>query len=210
MADATVHEGRCGALEWAVCATPYPGQPRSGDAFLVTETEGGGVLIGVVDGLGHGEEAATVAERALESLRQTAGRSLIACLTACHLALRGSRGAAMTLVTLDPDGERLMCVAVGNVDAAVVRPGHCGAPSRWSVPMRGGVVGDRLPPLRESSVHVAVGYTLIAATDGVTPDFVDVANLSLGTPDLARRLHTVCARTNDDALVLVARPWQAE
>lgn len=204
MAEVTVHEGRCGVLEWAVCATPYPGQPRSGDAFLVTGA-GGGVLIGVVDGLGHGEEAATVAERALESLRQTAGRSLISCLTACHVALRGSRGAAMTLVALDPDGERLVWVAVGNVDAAVVRAGHDGVTSRWLVPMRGGVVGDRLPRLRESSVNVTIGDALIAATDGVTPDFVDVADLSLETPDLARRLHAVCARADDDALVLVAR-----
>ena len=205
MREAVLDEGSIGGLEWAVCASAYPGERRSGDAYLDLGTERG-VLVGVVDGLGHGSGAADVAELSLDSLRRTAGRSPRDCLTACHIALRGSRGAAITLASLDPDGGRLAWVAVGNVDAAVVRRPHCGGPvTRWMVPLRGGVVGDRLPPLRESTVPLAAGDTVIAATDGLSARFLDVVDVSLATPVLARSLHTAYARTDDDALVLVVR-----
>lgn len=204
MLEAVVDEGRAGALEWAVCASAYPGERRSGDAYLVVRTVTG-VLIAVVDGLGHGDGAADVAELALASLRQTAERSPAACLTACHAALRGSRGAAITVAALDPDGCRLAWVAVGNVEAAVVRRGCGGATTRWMVPLRGGVVGDRLPALRESTVPLAAGDTVIAATDGVTPTFLGAVDLSLEVTALARRLHAEYARADDDALVLVVR-----
>ena len=209
MAEHQVDEGRCGGLEWAVCASLYPGQRRSGDAFLVQGTQSG-VLVAVVDGLGHGEEAADVAQLALASLRKTAGQSLVGCIRACHEALHGSRGAAITLGALDPRRGLMTWLAVGNVDAAVVmRRNHRGGTTRrCSVPLRGGVVGDRLPPLSEATVRLAAGDTLVAATDGVGPAFLDDVDLSLPPPVLSRRLHKSHARSDDDALVLVAR-WSA-
>lgn len=205
MIEPVVDAGRCGGVEWAVCASAYPGHMRSGDAFLVQQTQGG-VLIAVIDGLGHGEEAADVAERAVASVRKTAEDSLTRSLIACHGALRGSRGVVMTLATLDPIRFVATWVAVGNVDAAVLRPGRvAGAVDRCSVPLRGGVLGDRLPPLRESSVHLAATDTFVAATDGVSPAFFDTADLALDAESLARGLHRGYAKGDDDALVLVAR-----
>ena len=190
--------GRCGGLEWAVCATAYPGQLRSGDAFLVEATPAG-VLVAVVDGLGHGEEAADVAERALLSLRKTAGQPLVGCITACDLELRGSRGVVMTLALVAPGGGSLAWVAVGNVDAAVMR----GAAHVCSVPLRGGVVGDRLPPLQVSAVTLEPRDVLLAATDGLSPAFFEKVDPTLGLPALAGDLHRRHARDDDDALVLV-------
>lgn len=201
-----VETGRCGAIDWAVCATAYPGQLRSGDAFLVQKT-GSGVLIAVVDGLGHGDEAADVAEQALASVRKTAEHSLAGSLTACHRALRGSRGVVMTLVSMDADRGTLSWVAIGNVDAAVLRPARGGGPTqRWSVPLRGGVVGDRLPEVRESTAALADGDTFVAATDGMSRSFLEGIDLSQDADRLARDLHTTYARADDDALVLIARP----
>lgn len=205
MIEPVVREGRCGAVGWATCATAYPGQVRSGDAFLVEVTPTG-VLVAMVDGLGHGEEAADVAELALVALRGAAGRPLVDCLMACHAALRGSRGAAVTLLSVDSDRRRLTWMAVGNVEAALFRPGRGGAPStRWWVPLRGGVVGDRLPPLGESTTALAAGDTIVAATDGLSPAFVDAVDSSPSAAALTRRLHQGYARADDDALVLVAR-----
>ena len=208
MVEPAVQEGRCGALEWAVCASPFPGQRRSGDAFLVEGTSGG-VLVAVVDGLGHGDEAAAVADRAMESLRRTAGRSPTACMAACHVALRGSRGAAVTLAAVDPDCSRLAWVAVGNVEAAVVGPRRGGrSVTRWTVTLRGGVVGDRLPPLRESNAPLRDGDVLVSATDGLAPAFLDGVDPSLPTRQLACSLHARYARADDDALVLAVRCGQ--
>ena len=205
MGEPVIQEGLCGGLEWAVCATALPGQMRSGDAFLVQQT-GAGVLVAVVDGLGHGDEAADVAEQALASLRRTAELSLVRSLTACHDALRGSRGVVATLAVLDPDRSQLAWLAVGNVDAVVLRRRNWGVrQSSCAVALRAGVVGDRLPPLREGTVTMTAGDTLIAVTDGIFPSFVENVDLSLDTPTLARRLHQCYSRMTDDALVLVAR-----
>lgn len=210
MREPVIQEGRCGGLEWAACATTYPGQMRSGDAFLVQKTEAG-VLVAVVDGLGHGEEAADAAEQALASLGRTAGHSLVRSFNACHETLRGSRGAVMTLAVLDPDRSQLAWLAVGNVDAVVLRRPRWGLPqTSCAVTLRAGVVGDRLPPLREATVAMAAGDTLIAVTDGIFPSFLDDLDLSLDARALARRVHRCYSRTDDDALVLVARSGVAE
>lgn len=210
MGEPVLQEGHCGGLEWAVCATPYPGQMRSGDGFLVQETAAG-VLVAVVDGLGHGEEAADVAEQALASVGRTAEHSLVRSLTACHDALRGSRGAVMTLAVLDPERSQLAWLAVGNVDAVVLGRRRVGqADSSCSVVLRAGVVGDRLPPLRETTVAMAAGDTLIAVTDGILPSFLDDVDLSLDARTLARRVHRCYSRSDDDALVLVARSGAPE
>ena len=199
-----MQDGRCGRLGWAACAAAYPGQMRSGDAFLVQETEAG-VLVAVVDGLGHGEEAADAADQALASLGRTAGYSLVRSLTACHDTLRGSRGVVMTLAVLDADRSQLAWLAVGNVEAVVLRRRQAGRQGSCSVVQRAGVVGDRLPALRESTVAMAAGDTLIAATDGILPSFLDDVDLLLDARSLAVYLHGRYSRTDDDALVLVAR-----
>ncbi|MBW3548854.1 MAG: serine/threonine-protein phosphatase [Actinobacteria bacterium] len=205
MHEAALLHGWCGALEWAVCASAYPGQQRSGDDHLISHSDAG-TVVAVVDALGHGDEAADVAELALVSLRQTVGRSPAAALTACHAALRGSRGAAITVVQFQPDLHRLLWAAVGNVDAAVIQPGsRRGSPKRWWAPLRGGVVGDRLPPLRDSRLPLPDRGVLVAATDGIATAFADAADPSLPVDRLARRLHEDHARSDDDALVLVAR-----
>ncbi len=97
-------------------------------------------------------------------------------------------------------------MAVGNVEAAVLRPGGRGTPaSQARVPLRGGVVGARLPPLRESTAPLGPGDVLVVASDGMVPAFLDAVDLSMEPPALARRLHAAYARADDDALVLVAR-----
>lgn len=204
MVEPQLTTGRCGTLEWAACATAYPGQRRSGDAFLVRAT-GTGTLVALVDALGHGDDAADVASRALASLQETAGRPLPECLASCHAALRGSRGAAVTLATIDAVHRQVTWAGVGNVEVAMVRRGSGGKPSRrLSVTLRGGVIGDRLPPLRQSSEPIGNGDALIGASDGLGTHFLDSVDLTLPPAELARHLHRSHAKDSDDALVFVA------
>ena len=204
MGEPALDEGRCGELEWAACASAYPGQRRSGDGFLVEATERG-TFVAVVDALGHGDEAAEVAGLALASLHETAGQPLADCLAACHAALRGSRGAAVTLAMVEPARRQVTWAGVGNVEAALVRRGRGGGPAaKRSVTLRGGVVGGRLPPFRPSTEAIAGGHTLIGATDGLGANFLDSLDLTLAPADLARCLHRTHAKDTDDALVFVA------
>jgi len=203
--EAELQEGRCRGLDWAACASAYPGQRRSGDAFLVEGTATGS-FVAVVDGLGHGDEAADVADAAMAALRETVERPPLEALTACHGALRGSRGAVMALAAIDAEHRVLSWLAVGNVEAAVVRrEGRSGLTKRWSVPMRGGVVGARLPQVHASTVALTSGDVLVSATDGIAATCVDAVDPRVRTPELAQRLYAQYARADDDALVLVAR-----
>src|SRR5437868_5964588 len=51
-------------IEWSVAARALPGQTVSGDQFLV-KASNRGVLVGVIDGLGHGSEATRAAAAAV-------------------------------------------------------------------------------------------------------------------------------------------------
>jgi len=55
------------AIEWGVASRALPGQPASGDINVVKSFTDG-VLIAALDGLGHGEEAATAAAVAAATL----------------------------------------------------------------------------------------------------------------------------------------------
>jgi len=50
-------------IEWGVATLALPGETQSGDRHLVKPV-GSTVLVAVVDGLGHGAEAATAAQAA--------------------------------------------------------------------------------------------------------------------------------------------------
>ena len=48
------------AIEWGVASRALPGQPTSGDLNVVKSFPDG-VLVAALDGVGHGEQAATAA-----------------------------------------------------------------------------------------------------------------------------------------------------
>src|SRR5437773_929428 len=77
-----------------------PGETESGDLHLV-KSVGSGVLAAVVDGLGHGAEAASAARAAVAVLERHAGESPLPLLQRCHRALIGTRGVVLSLAFFD-------------------------------------------------------------------------------------------------------------
>jgi hypothetical protein len=190
-------------IDWAVAGMALPGQVRSGDLHVVKEFPGG-ALVAVVDGLGHGEEAAEAAGMAVTTLGEHGEEPVEALVRRCNEKLRGTRGVAMSLVSLNDTGRTMSCLGVGNVECVLIRAGHA-APARESVMLRGGVVGYSLPPLRASVFPYSQGDTLIFATDGVRPGFVAGLSWSERPQQAADRILADFGKGNDDALVLVAR-----
>src|SRR4051812_27934099 len=105
-------------LTIAVATRTYPGETVSGDAWTV-EWSGPVWRLALVDGLGHGPLAAEAAQAALACLRARPDLDPMAALAACHGALRGTRGAALSIATVDTARQRLTFVGVGNVEARV-------------------------------------------------------------------------------------------
>lgn len=203
MADSNTAPDPSGLIEWSVASAPLPGEARSGDQCVV-RTFAGGVLVGVIDGLGHGDAAAVAASRAVEILGEYRGSSLLALVRQCHEALVGTRGVVMSLAWFNAGENTMTWVGVGNVEGVLQRAGPP-AHSKERLMPSGGVVGFQLPPLRPVKAAVAPGDTLVLATDGLRGEFAEQVSARERPSRLAKHLLTQFARTTDDALVLVAR-----
>src|SRR2546427_4142817 len=88
MPEASV--GAPALIEWGVASLALPGEAESGDRHLVKPV-GTGVLVAVVDGLGHGAEAAAAAQAAVAALERHATESPVPLIERCHRALQGTR-----------------------------------------------------------------------------------------------------------------------
>ncbi len=194
-----------GLLEWGVAELVLPGQTESGDRYLITPTSGGW-LVAVVDGLGHGAEAAEAAKAAVRSLDRHAHDPIIPLIRDCHRSLAGTRGVVMSVAAFDARAETMTWVGVGNVEGVLLRARATVSPRRESLLLRGGVVGGHLPALAAAIVPVMRGDALIFATDGVRSDFAS-EHLAHDDPpqQLADRILARWGTKTDDALVLVAR-----
>lgn len=193
-------------IEWGVAALTLPGETYSGDLYLVKGVSGG-ALVAVVDGLGHGEEAATAARTAVATLEQHADDTVAALLERCHWALKGTRGVVMSVAHIDPHERALTWAGVGNVEALLIHgaPAPRAAAGRTSLVTRGGIVGSELPPVRAQRLPLATGDLLLLATDGVREGFVDGLPLDGPAQRLADQILARHQKGTDDALVLVAR-----
>jgi serine phosphatase RsbU (regulator of sigma subunit) len=178
---------------------------ESGDLHAVVPfTEG--VLVAVIDGLGHGPEAALAARAARAILEESAGASVDIVVERCHEGIRRTRGVVMSLASFDVRSSSMTWIGVGNVEAALLRAGVNGDLGYEAIQGRGGVVGYRLPPLSARNLVVAPGDLLIMATDGIRHGFIDAVDRNESDPDVvAGQIMAGYAKRSDDALVLVAR-----
>jgi negative regulator of sigma-B (phosphoserine phosphatase) len=191
-------------VDYAVATVPLSGESQSGDACLV-QPYAGGVLLAVVDGLGHGAEAAEAAQVAVETLREHAGESLMSLARRCHANLQRCRGAVMSIASLDATDMSLTWMGVGNVSGVLMHGNSGESPEQEVLLMRSGVIGSALPALRASVIQVFRGDTLILATDGVAEGFYDELSVDESPQRLADHILRTHNKGTDDAMVLVAR-----
>lgn len=187
-----------------VAEAPMPGEHESGDLYLLQPSPNG-VLLAVVDGAGHGTEAAAAARIAAATLEAFARESPIALIRRCHKELNGTRGVVMTLAFFHHPDRTMTWLGVGNVEGVLFRPGAEGHIPSERVLLRGGVVGHQLPALHASVVPVTPNDILILATDGIKPDFADHLALDADLQHIADRILVQHRKETDDALVVVAR-----
>src|SRR5438105_1221997 len=200
-------------IDWGVASSALPGQTQSGDLHLVKPVSTG-VLIAVVDGLGHGADAATAARTAVATLDAHASESLLALLQRCHWALKGSRGVVMSLAFANGQQNALTWAGVGNVECMLFR-GHGATsanPTRLSLVTRAGIAGllqslrqwaddgrldvDAAPDLPRA-VRLLAGqrWDLVLAALGERPDeelawWVDALRAATGGPRLIAAAQT--------------------
>lgn len=194
-------------LEFGVAGCVAPGHRVSGDLeVLHYYNDGGAALIAVIDGVGHGEEAASTARLAADTLLADPGEAPTTLLARCHAALRGTRGAVLSVASIDLERALVSWLGVGNVSGLVSR----GVANVLTLPeelmARPGVLGaGELPALRAATLRLRMRDTLILATDGISRHFADELPVATSAQVLADDIIARHCPRNDDALVVVAR-----
>lgn len=197
---------KTGVVEWSVRSRTLPGETICGDRALVMEVWEG-VLVAVIDGIGHGEEAAKAAQVAAETIEAHATRSFSLLLQQCHINLQKTRGVVMSLAYLD-DQRTMTWMGVGNVEGRLIRGRVQYNDKTESLLLRTGIVGgdnDTPPTFYPRGLALVRGDLLIMATDGIRNDFDHDIDVAAGPKRIADDIIANKSRPNDDALVFVGR-----
>jgi serine phosphatase RsbU (regulator of sigma subunit) len=184
----------------AAAARAYPGEPVNGDAWQV-DRQGERVRISVIDGLGHGTEAARAASAAISFLEAHPDLDLAAAIEGCHRALAGTRGAAIGIATIDPSAQRLRFAGVGNIEARLWQGGQ-----EKRLSSARGIVGATLPRIRPDELELEEVWRLVIHSDGVSARFRlgDLLQTHRTLQELSDAILTGWGRATDDVTVVVA------
>jgi anti-sigma regulatory factor (Ser/Thr protein kinase) len=188
-------------LDAGAVGVAKPGEAVSGDDWMLVSGRGRHALL-VVDGLGHGPDAAAAARAATGAFARSEG-SAAELLGVLHDALRSTRGAAAAVALMQPAKRVLDYAGVGNVSAAVSGEGRV----RHLV-SHNGILGHGAPRMRELAYPFPAGALLVMHTDGVAThwDLGKYAGLESKHPAVvAAVLYRDHLRGSDDATVVVVR-----
>jgi anti-sigma regulatory factor (Ser/Thr protein kinase) len=185
----------------AVCA-PMKGEPVSGDAWTAWSLPGReGVM--VVDGLGHGADAAEAAHTAVEVAKRHPRLGAAELIAHIHDALRATRGAAGAVAVLDTAAGVCTFCGVGNISGSL----HARGKSR-SMVSHGGILGHQARKIAQFSYPLAPDTLCILHTDGLATRWSLEAypGLAQRHPGLvAAALYRDFSRGRDDVAVLAVR-----
>lgn len=173
-----------------------PGQSANGDQWLA-QLRPDGLRVAVVDGLGHGSEAEAAALAAIDALMKAPDLEPVEALQRCDQALRGTRGAAASVLVIDSGRSVLRFAGVGNVEGRIYSDGR----ERHFSPSRG-ILGHviRTPQLLE--FPITPPWVAVLHSDGVRSRGLEIG-MDLSVDKRAQRILANAARTTDDATVVV-------
>ncbi|HWB59256.1 MAG TPA: ATP-binding protein [Chthoniobacteraceae bacterium] len=190
-------------LEFGVATRAYRRLPENGDAFVIRQWEGF-ALVGIIDGLGHGQFAQRASQTARHYIEQHFDQSLDNLFRGAGRACRATRGVVMTLARFDMAARKVLIAGIGNVEARLIANGD---PARANFVSRRGIVGLNAPNPLVVEIPWKTGNFLILHSDGLKThwnwtDFPGLAHEKPGV--IAQRLLYALGKIDDDATVLVA------
>lgn len=190
-------------LDVAVAKWTHAGEGECGDLYLI-EPHADGLLVALIDGVGHGIEAAKVAQAATSILKCHAQEPVEELIEYCHAGLRGTRGVVMALASFNARTRSMTWTGVGNVEGKLFSRGRSMAP--LTLLSASGTLGQgQAIEVHPFEVPIDIGDTLILATDGVRSDFYLGLDIRQSPRQLADRILAHSALRKDDAMIVVAR-----
>ena len=185
-----------------VVSRPVANETVSGDAWAVKYTGHGSLLL-LADGLGHGPLAADASGGAVAAFRQTLDTAPRAILERIHAALKGTRGAAVSVAHLNYENGKCCFGGVGNVAGRVIGP-----ESTSHMVSHVGTAGHEARRFQEFTYRLPASAIVVMHSDGLTSGWsLDrYAGLLSHDPALiAAVLYRDNTRGRDDVCVMVAK-----
>lgn len=177
------------------------GESASGDDWACHE-DADGCTIFVVDGLGHGTEAAVAAHEAITQFHRSCSESPAGIISAVHRALRHTRGAAVAAARIQRASRTVVFAGVGNIAGVVLGPGG----QLRRMVSHNGTAGHIVRKV-QSFEYPCAGGLLILHSDGIGSGWTleGYSGLTRAHPLLiAGVLYRDFSRGRDDATVVVA------
>ncbi len=173
---------------------PMPGETENGDGIFIAKS-GEHVLGVVIDALGHGPKAAEVTAAAFECLEELpVDLAPDLMVDALDRALKGSRGAALTVVSASSQVVR--GCGIGNVFLRTT----CRSLGAYCRP---GVVGRLVQPPRVFEHSLARSDRILVFSDGIRERQIPESIWEMDPVHTCQRLLDVAARKEDDASALL-------
>lgn len=148
-------------LEVGAVCLPKTGEEVPGDGWLL-ETSGDYRTIMVVDGLGHGPNAARAARAATEAFAAHPAATPGALMKICHGALAATRGAAGAAARIAPAKKHGTFAGVGNIACRVETTAE-----RRQLVSHSGTLGHVMRRVQEFEFTFPAGALLILHSDGL-------------------------------------------
>jgi anti-sigma regulatory factor (Ser/Thr protein kinase) len=189
-------------LAFGVATRPRITGEENGDAFVIKQWAES-ALVGVIDGLGHGQMAHHAAQAARQYVDSHFDLQLDQIFQGVGRACRATRGVVMALARFDWGLSRLVFASVGNIE---VRVFPSSVPFSFSI--RRGVIGLNAPNAVVTEHPWSLDNVLVLHSDGLRThwdwkDFSGLANQP--APSLAKNFLRLLAKEEDDATVIVVR-----
>lgn len=189
-------------LAFGVATRAYRLLPENGDAFVIRQWEGH-ALVGVIDGLGHGQFAQRASQTARQYIEHHFDQPLDSIFRGVGRACRATRGVVMALTRFDLARKKLTAASVGNVEMRLI-----GSPERFNLIVRRGVLGLNAP----NPVCLEHPWTptslLIIHSDGLRThwNWDDFRTLAPEPPAvIAQQLLRALGKIEDDATIVVVK-----
>lgn len=193
---------------WGAVCVAMPGEHVSGDAWAIRVDEAGRTLM-VVDGLGHGPDAARVAAEATRLFDKYWRLGPAEAMRSLHAGLRATRGGAVAIARVEPMARRVIYAGVGNISGALVASdGHI-----KRMMSHNGTLGHNARHIQEFVYPLERPDTAVVMhSDGVSASWSAESFpgfLARHPALLSAVLYRDFGRGRDDATVLVARSLAA-
>ena len=189
-------------LVFGVATRPCPLMTVNGDTFVIKQW-GESALIGVIDGLGHGQFAYRAAQAARQYVERHYDQPLAEIFQGVTRTCRATRGVVMALARFDWRRATLTFASVGNVEARVFGSSE---PMNFVFPR--GILGlnARSPVVTQHRWELS--NVMVLYSDGLSAhwrwsDFPHFAEASATVA--AQELLRAFARDADDATVVVVK-----